>query len=192
MVMLNYSLDEMNKAIGKKLKLADYEKIALKFGLDLDEGENVLNFELTSDRTDIVSKYSLAHVFASQLGIKMKRNLLVGIEKPGVSVENTERKFVNVLHVILDDKVGDDLNEILAIQDRLDRNVGRNRKKSAIGFFDYGKISFPIKYCEIQKEQVNFIPLGDSSSKNYNQIMKEVKQATEYRDLIPKKTDSVD
>ncbi|MCL4362217.1 phenylalanine--tRNA ligase subunit beta [Candidatus Parvarchaeota archaeon] len=187
MVMLNYSLDEMNKALGKKLKLADYEKIALKFGLDLDEGENVLNFELTSDRTDIVSKYSLAHIFASQLGIKMKRNLLIGIEKPGVSVENTERKFVNALHVVLNGKVGDELNEILAIQDRLDRNVGRNRKKSAIGFFDYEKISFPIKYCEIQKEKVNFIPLSSSSSKNYDEIMKEVKQATEYRSLIPKK-----
>ena len=187
MVMLNYGIDEINKVIGKKLKLADYEKIALKFGLDLDEGENVLNFELTSDRTDIVSKYSLAHVFASQLGIKMKRNLSIGIEKEKVLVENTERKFVNVLRVVLDDKVGDDLNEILSIQERLDRNVGRNRKKSAIGFFDYEKILFPIKYCEIQKENVNFIPLGSSSSKNYNQIMKELKQATEYKDLIPKK-----
>ena len=144
MVMLNYGIDEINKVIGKKLKLADYEKIALKFGLDLDEGENVLNFELTSDRTDIVSKYSLAHVFASQLGIKMKRNISIGIEKEKVLVENTKRKFVNVLRVVLDDKVGDDLNEILSIQERLDRNVGRNRKKSAIGFFDYEKILFPI------------------------------------------------
>ena len=187
MVMLNYGIDEINKAIGKKLKLADYERIALKFGLDLDEGENVLNFELTSDRTDIVSKYSLAHVFASQLGIKMKRNLSISRGKEGVLVDNTERKFVNVLHVILDNKVGEDLNEIISIQERLDRNVGRNRKKSAIGFFDYGKISFPIKYCEIQKEDVSFIPLGSSSPKNYDQIMKEVKQAVEYKDLIPNK-----
>jgi phenylalanyl-tRNA synthetase beta chain len=187
MVMLNYSIDEMNKAIGKKLKLEDYEKAALKFGLDLEKGENVLNFELTSDRTDIVSKYSLAHIFASQLGIKMKRNLLIEREKPGVLVEYTERKFVNVLHVVLDGEVGDNLNEILAIQERLDKNIGRNRKKSAIGFFDFKKISFPIKYCEIQKEKVNFIPLGSSSSKNYNEIIQEVKQATEYSDLIPKK-----
>ncbi|MCL4396873.1 phenylalanine--tRNA ligase subunit beta [Candidatus Parvarchaeota archaeon] len=187
MVMLNYGIDEINKAVGKKLKLEDYKNIAFKFGLDLEEGENVLNFELTSDRTDIVSKYSLAHIFASQIGIKMKRNLSVGMEKREVSVESTERKFVNVLHVVLNGKVGDDLTEIIAIQERLDRNVGRNRKKSAIGFFDYEKISFPIKYCEIQKEKVNFIPLGNSSSKDYNQIMGEVKQAAEYRDLIPKK-----
>ncbi|MGC8533485.1 MAG: phenylalanine--tRNA ligase subunit beta [Candidatus Parvarchaeum sp.] len=187
MVMLNYSLDEMNKAIGKKLKLEDYEKISLKFGLDLEEGENVLNFELTSDRTDIVSKYSLAHVFASQLGISMKRNLIIGRERPGVYVENTERRFVNVLHVVLYGKVGDNLNEILAIQDRLDRNVGRNRKKAAIGFFDYEKISFPLRYCEIPRDDVNFVPLGSSSSKRYDEIITEVKQAIEYKDLIPKK-----
>ena len=187
MVMLNYGIDEINKVIGKRLKLADYENIAFKFGLDLDEGENVLNFELTSDRVDIVSKYSLAHVFAGQLGIKMKRNISIGMGKEIVLIENTERKFVNVLHVVLDNKIGDDLNEILAIQERLDKNMGRNRKKSAIGFFDYEKISFPIRYCEIQRESVSFIPLGSSSSKNYNQIMKEVKQATEYKDLISKK-----
>ena len=187
MVMLNYGIDEMNRAIGKKLKLKDYDRIALKFGLDLDEGENVLNFELTSDRTDIVSKYSLAHVFASQLGIKMKRNLLIGEGKEEVLIENSERKFVNVIHVVLDHKVGDDLNEIISIQERLDKNVGRNRKKSAIGLFDYEKISFPIRYCEVKKENVNFIPLGSASSKNYNQIINEVKQANEYKNLIPNK-----
>ena len=187
MVMLNYGIEEINKAIGKKLKLADYEKIALKFGLDLEEGEDMLNFELTSDRTDIVSKYSLAHVFASQLGIKMKRNLSIGKGKEEVLVENTERKFVNTLHVILNEKVGDNLNEIISIQERLDKNVGRNRKKSAIGFFDYEKILFPIRYREVKKEDINFIPLGSSSSKNYDNIVKEVKQAIEYRNLIPKK-----
>jgi phenylalanyl-tRNA synthetase beta chain len=187
MVMLNYSLDEMNRIIGKKLKLEDYKRIALKFGLDLDEGENTLNFELTSDRIDIVSKYSLAHVFATQLGIKMKKHGIIGIEKHGVLIEKTGREFVNVLHVVLDEKIGDKLSEILAIQERLDRNVGRNRKKSAIGLFDYEKISFPLRYCEVLKDKLNFIPLGHSSLKNYDEIVKDVKQASEYKNLIPKK-----
>ncbi len=184
MVMLNYSLDEMNKVLNKKLKITNYEDIALKFGLDLDEGENVLNFELTPDRTDIVSKYSLANIFASQLGIKMNRHVSIGNENLDVSVEQTERKFVNALHIVLDSEIGENLNEVLAIQERLDKNIGRNRKNSAIGLFDYKKISFPIKYCEVSKKKVNFVPLGYSSQKNYDAIIKEVKQANEYKNLI--------
>ena len=187
MVMLNYSLDEMNEALGKKLKITDYERIALRFGLDLDVGEDMLDFELTSDRTDIVSKYSLAQIFASQLGIKIKRHVSIGREKPGVLVEKTAREFVNLIHVVLDDRAEKNLSEILAIQERLDKNVGRNRKKSAIGLFDYEKIAFPITYREIGKDKVEFIPLGYSSSKNYDDIIRDVKQAIEYRQLIPRK-----
>ena len=187
MVMLNYSLDEMNQVLGKKLKIKDYENISLQFGLDLEEGENALNFELTSDRTDIVSKYSLAQIFASQLGIKINRHNELKTENLDISVYKTEREFVKALHIVLNTKVGGNLSEILAIQERLDKNIGRNRKKSAIGFFDYQKISFPIEYREVPASKVNFIPLGYSAEKNYNEIIKDVKQANEYKNLIPKK-----
>lgn len=187
MVMLNYSLDEMNNAIGKKLKLEDYERIALKFGLDLESKAGELNFEVTSDRVDIVSKYSLASVFASQLGVSLRRHQHVKKEKSMAVAEKTERGFVNAIHVKLDDRIGEDLAEIISMQERLDKNIGRNRKKAAIGFFDYNKISFPVVYGEREESRVNFVPLGYSSKKTYREIVGEVKQGKEYAGLYGKK-----
>ncbi len=184
MVMLNYSLEDMNQVIGKKLKLEDYEKLSFKFGLDLESNGDMLNFELSSDRVDIVSKYSLAEIFAAQLKLKIKKFPKIDSEKLGVIVKNTNRKFVNALHVKLESNVGQNFDELLAIQERLDKNIGRNRKKSSIGFFDYSKISFPITYEEKAKDEINFIPLGYSSKMSYDKIITEVKQGMEYNQLV--------
>jgi phenylalanyl-tRNA synthetase beta chain len=187
MVMLTYTIDEMNKLLGKKLSEEKYENIAFKYGLDLEVGESALNFELTSDRTDIVSKYSLACIFASELGIKLKRDISIKTENPGIFVEKTGRPFVNLLHVSLNGQLGDNLDEVIKIQERLDKNVGRNRKKAAIGLFDYGKINFPIKYHEEIGDNITFVPLGYSTKKNYKDIIGEIKQGHEYGDLLPEK-----
>ena len=187
MVMLNYTLDEMNEVMHRKLKIEDYDRLSLKCGLDLDHGESALNFELTSDRVDVVSRYSLASIFASQLGINIKRHLLIGRKNPGVAVDYTSRRFVNVIYVNLDGNIRDKIDELIAIQERLDKNVGRNRRKAAIGLFDYSKISFPIKYHEVDSNQINFIPLEYQSSMDYASIMKELKQSKEYGNLSGKK-----
>ncbi len=184
MVMLNYTLDEINRVLGKKVRIEDYERIAFKYGLDLDINGEAMNFELTSDRIDIASKYSLSHIFAPELSVNLKRDTKIGKGNPIVIIEKTHRPFVNLLHVKLRKKVGSDFQEIIKMQERLDKNVGRNRRKAAIGFFDYKSIKFPIKYCIEKPEKVSFVPLGYTSNKNYFDIIKDTKQGQEYGELL--------
>ena len=187
MVMLTYTLDEMNEVLKKNFSIERYEEIAFRYGLDLEAGESALNFEITSDRIDIASKYALADVFAESFGTKLKKYRYLGAKKADISIAKTHRPFVNLLHIKLAGKVGQDLQEIVKMQERLDKNVGRGRKKAAIGFFDYNKITFPIVDREESREKVKFTPLEVSSEKTYNEIINEVKQAQEYSELIGNK-----
>ena len=186
MVMLTYAINEINEILGKQINTKKYEDVSFKYGLDLEVGKDVLNFELTSDRVDIVSKYSLSNVLAAGLDISIKRDKNIGNESPGIIIEKTYRPFVNILHVKLVNKLGEDITEIIKMQERLDKNVGRNRKKAAIGIFDYNKIDFPIRYHMEKSKNINFSPLGYDSKKTYIEIINGLDKGKEYKELLGK------
>ena len=182
--MINSTMDEMNFILRKKLSRKEYEEICFLYGIDLTGEGEYLNFELTSDRLELVSKYSLADLIASMRGFSVRRHGTVAYKKLDVSVKNTDRPFVNTLFVKLDEPIGGRIPELVGIQDKLDATIGRSRKNSAIGMFDYGKLSFPLVYKSVKPKDASFVPLGYNGEKTFRKILEETKQGEEYGKLI--------
>ena len=184
MVMINSSIEEMNRILRKKLSRKDYDDVCFKYGIDLTGDDGYMNFELTSDRLEIVSKYALANLIADMLGFSVHRNSTISSKKLEVTVKKSERPFVNTLFVKLDKMIGGSIQELVEIQNKLDSTIGRNRKMAAIGIFDYDKLEFPITYSTRKKGDISFVPLGYNSEKRYDAVMLETKQGLEYGKLI--------
>ena len=187
MVMINTSIDEMNKLLGKKLTKEKYSDIAFKYGLDLDINGDELNFETTSDRAELISKYGLARLL-SQLIHKP-----INVKDPkinegiSISVEKTERPFVNCLLLRLKKELGERASELVEIQNKVDLVIGRRRGMAAIGLFDYDKIGFPIVYRHEKKENIKFTPLSYANEKTYDEILNSTDAGIWYGKISPEK-----
>jgi phenylalanyl-tRNA synthetase beta chain len=184
MVMINSSVKEMNELIGRKLTLKAYEELCFRYGIDLDSDGTFLNFEITSDRTEMVSKHSIAFLLGQLLGAKVQRDeRLRVIREKRITVRKTKRQYVNLLMVKLRKPVGENLNELIAIQEKLDNTVGRGRLNAAIGLFDIDKLKFPFVYEEREKSKVEFVPINEERAKKFGEILKETRQGRIYSKL---------
>ncbi len=185
MVVINSSIDEMNGLLGAKLTLKDYQDISFKYGLDLESDGEYLNFELTSDRTELISKYALAFLLAQFFGSNVKRHDKLSLTKDkNIIIKKTDRTFVNILRVKLGKPIGNALKDLIGIEEKLDFVVGRKRASAAIGMFDVSKIKFPITYSEVDKSDVNFVPLGKTETQNYKEIINGTEQGRTYSSLV--------
>ncbi len=187
MVMVNTTLKEMNAILRKSLSRKDYEELCLRYGIDLEGGGEYLNFDMSSDRVELSSKYSVAFLLGQLLGIKVHRSETVSSKSADITINSTYRPFVNVLYVKLDGRLGERMADLLMIQEKLDKVAGRDRKLAAIGMFDYSMIKFPIKYLEVKTEDVSFAPLGSDEEKTYKQILEDTEKGRQYGHLLDDK-----
>lgn len=184
MVMINTTIEEMCRLLKKKLSRKEFEELCFRYGMDLEGEGEYLNFEVTSDRIEIISKVSLAAVLGQLIGVKTHRNEAILAKKQEVIINPTHRPFVNLLQVKLKEPISANLPELLVMQDKFDKTVGRNRTSAAIGMFDSSKIKFPITYEETTSDKVSFIPLGLNAKKSYNEILESTEKGKTYGNLL--------
>ncbi len=187
MVMINTTIKEMNALLRKNLNRDDYNELCFKYGIDLEGDGEYLNFDMSSDRIELCSKYSVAFLLGQLLGIKVRKSDAVTSKHADITIRNTERPFVNVLYVKLNSVLGGGVDELITIQDKLDKAAGRDRKLAAVGMFDHTKIKFPIEYSEAGKNEVKFAPLGSHGEKTYEQILEDTDKGRHYGHLLGKK-----
>ncbi|MEM3844209.1 MAG: phenylalanine--tRNA ligase subunit beta [Candidatus Parvarchaeota archaeon] len=184
--MISTNREEMNAILGMKLSSEEYSNLSFRYGLDLDINEDTINFETTSDRAELISKYGLARLLSQLKGKRMKTHDIEAKSLP-VYIERTDRPFVNCLLLRLDREVGDKLKDLIEIQNKVDLVIGRKRRQAAIGLFDYDKIRFPIRYKTKDKGDIKFIPLGYAEEKTYTEIMNGTEAGMEYGNIAPDK-----
>ncbi|MCL5009822.1 MAG: phenylalanine--tRNA ligase subunit beta [Candidatus Parvarchaeota archaeon] len=187
MVMINTTISEMNSILRKKLLRKDYEEVCLRYGIDLSGSGEYLNFEMSSDRMELISKYSVGFLLGQLLSVNVHRYETVTAKRADITINETHRPFVNLLHVKLNGKAGDVMDELITIQDKFDKTIGRDRRVAAIGMFDYAKLKFPLKYLEIDGKDVSFVPLNYSDKKTYKEILDETDKGRQYGHLLGSK-----
>ncbi len=186
MVVINSSVSELNRILKKTLSIEKYFDICFRYGIDVEGDNTGLTFEITSDRVEIASKYSLASVLGALLGIKVHRADGISSKRMAARITETDRPFVNLLKVDLFTPVGEDLNDLIILQDKFDATIGRRRASAAIGMFDFNKIKFPITYTNTNSSKVKFVPLGCDNPKIYTEIMSDTEQGRSYGHLVGK------
>src|SRR4029079_15404874 len=80
----------------------------------------------------------------------------------------------------LDDET---IRQLIAMQEDLHNGVGRRRKKASVGIHNLDAIQFPITYRAVGGDYT-FVPLGESSSKTVEQVLKESETGKQYGHII--------
>ena len=187
MVMINTTISELGRILKRKISRKELEELCFRYGIDIEGEGDFVNFEVTSDRIEIISKFSLADLLGRLMGIRVHRYDSLPSKKMDIVIKAAHRPFVNILYVKLDEPAGKELQDLLVIQDKFDRTVGRSRSSAAIGMFDFSNIKFPIEYREVDKDSISFVPLGFDSEKSYKEILDSTEKGKEYGSLLKEK-----
>lgn len=192
MPIIEVSFKDFKKLVGKKLpkkneKLWDlflYIKSEIE-GLNKDD----LKIEVAdSNRPDMWCVEGLARSLRGALKIetgvpiyKAKKSKYEVKVKKGVK---KIRPFI-ASAIVKDLKFDNNtIKQLIQLQDKLDRTYGRNRKKSAIGIYDYDKIKFPITYKTVKPNSIKFVPLGFGVEMTPKQILLEHPKGIEFAGIL--------
>ncbi len=75
---------------------------------------------------------------------------------------------------------GEDVAELMQLQEKLTLTHGRRRRKVAIGIHDAAPIAFPLTYKAVMPKEIEFVPLGEDRKMDLEQILHDTPKGWEY------------
>lgn len=184
----------MKRLIGKDIDdemLKETLFMYLKAGDEDEQGDELtLKFEDTN-RPDLWSAEGLCRELRSILGVRTGMTEYK-INKSNFTVTVDDAKLKNIRPfiacAILKNMNFDDaaIKSLMQIQDKLDQNYGRKRKKTSIGIYDFDRIKQPVLYTTVEPSSKKFIPLGLASPMTLKEILEKHPKGIEYADILKK------
>ncbi len=190
MTNITFPKKEFEALLGSKMTKETEEKISL-FGTPLEKiNEKEIEVEIFPNRPDLISLQGYMRSFKAFLGRetglkkysvkKPEKNYEVKISASVKEVRpHTACAIVKSLN--FDD---DKIKEIIDLQEKLHKTVGRDRKKVAIGIYPLEKVTLPIKYEARSPEKIKFTPLESDKEMNALQILRKHPAGREYEHLL--------
>jgi phenylalanyl-tRNA synthetase beta chain len=171
--------------INEKIK----DKIAM-FGTPFESlTEEDIEIEIFPNRPDLLSLQGYLRSFLCFLN--KKKIPRYNAEKPEknykVRIDKSVKKIrpYTACAIVKNLRFNDEkIKEIVDIQEKLHKTLGRNRRKFAIGIYPLEKITLPIKYNAEKPEKIKFIPLETQKEMNGNQILQKHTAGREYGELL--------
>jgi phenylalanyl-tRNA synthetase beta chain len=194
MPIATFSKSEMKRLIGKNIDdelLKETLMMYLKAGDESEQGDELtLKFEDTN-RPDLWSAEGLCRELRSILGIRTgMTEYKVNKSNFTVIVDDAKLKEIRpfIACAVLKNMKFDDaaIKSLMQIQDKLDMNYGRKRKKTSIGIYDFDKIKPSVIYTTVEPSSKKFIPLGFSSAMTPKEILEKHPKGVEYADILKK------
>jgi phenylalanyl-tRNA synthetase beta chain len=151
---------------------------------------NVIRVEYNPNRPDFSSDYGIARALHGLLGIEtgMPKFKIAGKSKYSVRIEQQVKKIRPYIAALVakNGKLDyETIKQLIAMQEDLHNGVGRMRKKASIGIHNLDAIQFPVTYRVIGGDYA-FVPLGESSSKTIEQILKVSETGKQYGHILSK------
>ncbi|MFH0836472.1 MAG: phenylalanine--tRNA ligase subunit beta [Candidatus Micrarchaeota archaeon] len=152
---------------------------------EVDSDENgVLRIEVTGDRPDLLSREGIARALRGWL------NKETGLPEMKLSKSNYRmlvdasvskiRPFIVCAFARGVSFKGDDIAELMQVQEKLTLTHGRRRRKVAIGIHDANKIKPPFVYKAVAANEIAFVPLGKIQEMTPLKILEEHEKGREY------------
>jgi phenylalanyl-tRNA synthetase beta chain len=192
MPKITISRKQLESLIGKKVDnetLTELMLMYLKADLqDIKDDELTIKMEDTN-RPDLWSAEGIARCLRNLIGTESGFNEY-NVEKSDfvVNVDDLQLKEIRpfiACALVKNVKLTDELiKAFMQMQDKLDANFGRKRKKTSIGFYDLDKIKSPVLYTTVDPSAIKFVPLGFSEEMNPKQILEKHPKGIEYGHLI--------
>ncbi len=188
MPVVNMTVDRLKKFV-PGVKVDKALDILPFIALDIEGIDgNVIRVEYNPNRPDFSSDYGIARALRGLLEVETgipkfriagKSGLAVKVDP---SVKNA-RPYIVALAAkngSLDDET---IKQLIAMQEDLHNGVGRRRKKASIGIHNLDAIKFPVAYKTVDREYA-FEPLGETSSRTIDQILKESDTGKQYGHIL--------
>jgi phenylalanyl-tRNA synthetase beta chain len=190
MPVVNVTTDRLKKFV-PGVKMDKVLDILPFVALDIEGiDNNTIRVEYNPNRPDFSSDYGIARALRGLLGLEtgMPKFKIAGKSGQAVKVEQQVKKIRPhiVALVAKNGKLDDEtIKQLIAMQEDLHNGVGRRRKKASIGIHNLDAIQFPVTYRAVDSDY-SFVPLGESSSKTIEQILKESETGKQYGHILSK------
>jgi phenylalanyl-tRNA synthetase beta chain len=190
MPVVNIGKDRLKKFI-PNVKVDKVLEMLPFVGLDIEgiDGNNI-RVEYNPNRPDFSSDYGIVRALRGLLEIEtgMPRfRVAKGKSQYTVEVEEQQVKNIRPYIVALAAKNGrlddESIRQLISMQEDLHNGIGRRRKKASIGIHALDTIHFPITYKTVSRDY-SFVPLGESSTKSIEQILKESEMGKQYGHIL--------
>ncbi|MCW1302976.1 MAG: phenylalanine--tRNA ligase subunit beta, partial [Candidatus Parvarchaeota archaeon] len=179
---LEIDRSQLMDTIGVHIPDEELVKFLRRLKIEVEELGPVLKLELAdTNRVELVSLRGIARELGRMLGRAPKKyavksySLHVFVDEMVGSI----RPYI-ATSVIKGIKLNDlQIKELIQVQERLDATIGRNRKVTSIGLYDFSKIRPPI-YYKIAPSTVRFVPLGFEEEMSLAEILELHPKGKEY------------
>jgi phenylalanyl-tRNA synthetase beta chain len=190
----SFDINDFNKVItGNKVTINELVDNLPTMAVPVEGTEgDTINVEVFANRPDMLGVEGLAKNFEGFT----ERNLSL----PEYTVESTEPikifvsqemekirpyiAFTKVTNVNLDDVA---LQASFTFHEKLHLTHSRNRKKAAIGLYDYkaGKLSEPIWFKCVDSDTTKYVPLGETEEMTLRETLINTPKGRDYANLVP-------
>ena len=189
MAVVEFSLHELERLVGKTLTKNDIENIIPMIGCPLEkrEGDKIF-YEIFPNRPDLLSVEGFSRALRCFLGISKKKSQYK--TKPS-KIKLTVDKSVKAVRpyvvcaVVRNVKITEEvLISLIQMQEKIHDTFGRKRKKIAIGIHDLDKVSPDFVYKAVSPESISFVPLDMKKKINMKEILKSHPKGKDYAHLV--------
>ncbi len=73
---------------------------------------------------------------------------------------------------------------LIHLQEKLDQSYGRRRRRSSIGFYDFDRITPPLRYGAVGPDEIRFVPLEGSAPLSLREILEKHPKGIEYGHIV--------
>lgn len=188
MPVVNIAKDRLRKFF-PGIKVDKVLEILPFVGLDIEGMEdNIIRVEYNPNRPDFSSDYGIARALRGLLEIEtgMPKFKLAGKSKCIIKVDRQLKK-IRPYVVALVAKNGrldnETIKQLIVMQEDLHNGIGRRRKKTSIGIHNLDAVHFPLTYKTVDGSY-SFVPLGETSSRSINEIIKESEIGRQYGPIL--------
>jgi phenylalanyl-tRNA synthetase beta chain len=161
---------------------------AFNYGLEATVQGDILDVDVTADRPDLLAIEGFARAIKVYGG--QKRSLPPSLRSSDrrVVVEESVLSLRPFLAAIVVEDLTltpASLQGLLQFQEKVSQTFGRQRKKAAIGIYDLSKIEGDLIYRAVDWEEIQFIPLGETTPQTPRQILEHHPKGQQYRSALP-------
>ncbi len=189
MPVITLNVERFCSHLGREFSASELADLLPWLGLDIEEvGADYVKVEYTPNRLDFSSHAGIARA--------LKGLLEIDVGLPHYSVDEPQyaltvdplvaevRPYVLAAVVRELKLTGEDVREIMEVQEDLHWGVGRNRRKVSIGVHDLDAVAPPFSYVTGDPDAVAFVPLDSDAEMSLREIIEKHEKGRLYGYIV--------
>jgi len=185
MVSVSFNRNTLERLVGEELSQARLKELLPRVKCAVEDvNEREVLCEVTGDRPDLLcvegAARALRGAMKKELGLPQ---LKVAPAKTFIKVHESVaavRPFIFSAYIEGVKVAGDEIAELMQIQEKLHVTHGRRRRKVAIGIHDAAKVAVPFSYKAVKGGEISFVPLGKEEEMTFKEILEKHEKGRDY------------